>query len=78
VAPLSLDAYAPILCGCIERIRPEMIVHRIMADTTGDHGLIAPDWSANKQGSIRFLHDYMDNQGVEQGRLWKPVAARSP
>jgi uncharacterized protein len=71
VTPLALGDYTPILCGCIERLRRDQFVHRIMADTRKERGLIAPDWSADKQGSIKYLHDYMDQHAVEQGRRCK-------
>ncbi|MBN2037261.1 MAG: TIGR01212 family radical SAM protein [Chitinispirillaceae bacterium] len=71
VAPLGIEEYAPIISGCIERLRPDQHVHRIMSDTSRERGLIVPDWSADKQGSIRFLQEYMTKHGVEQGRNWK-------
>ena len=71
IAPFGIEEYAPIICGCIERLRPDQHVHRIMADTTRERGLVGPDWSADKQGSIRFLQKYMDRHGVQQGRIWK-------
>jgi radical SAM protein (TIGR01212 family) len=71
VAPLTLESYAPLLCGCIERLRPDQHIHRIMADTRPERGLIAPDWSANKQHSLQFIQGYMDRHEVMQGRNWK-------
>jgi uncharacterized protein len=68
VKPLSIGEYAPIVCGCIERLRPDQCVHRIMADMRAGKGLIAPAWSADKQGSIRYLHEYMETHRVEQGK----------
>ena len=71
VAPLSIGKFAPIVCGCIERLRPDQCVHRIMADMKAGQGLIAPSWSVDKQCSIRYLHTYMEIHRVEQGRLCK-------
>jgi radical SAM protein (TIGR01212 family) len=68
VTPLSIGEYAPLVCGCIERLRPGQCVHRIMADIQAGRGLIAPAWSADKQESIRYLHEYMDIHRVEQGK----------
>ncbi|MBN1131209.1 MAG: TIGR01212 family radical SAM protein [Chitinispirillaceae bacterium] len=78
LSALTLEAYAPLLSGCIERLRPEQMVHRIMADTRMEHGLIAPLWSADKKGSLRFLHDYMDRHNVEQGGVSKVRNRRRP
>lgn len=73
VAGLSLEEYAPLVCGFIERLRPDQYVHRIMSDinmvgaTRLSPILIAPEWSTQKQSSIKFLHDYMDANNVVQG-----------
>lgn len=70
---LSLEEYAPLVCGFLERLRPDQFIHRIMSDmnnagaTGGSPLLIAPEWSAHKQSSIKYLHDYMDRNSVEQG-----------
>jgi radical SAM protein (TIGR01212 family) len=66
---LAIGEYAPILCGFIERLRPDQLIHRIMADSRPENGLIAPAWSACKQASIVFLHNYMDQIELFQGRL---------
>ena len=68
VIPFSIEEYAPIVCGCIERLRPDQCIHRIMADMRAGIGLIAPSWSADKPGSIRYLHAYMETHRVEQGK----------
>jgi radical SAM superfamily enzyme len=66
---LSIEEYAPLVCGFIERLRPDQHVHRIMSDINSAAAslLVAPEWSAHKQSSIKFLHEYMDRNGVEQG-----------
>jgi radical SAM protein (TIGR01212 family) len=64
---LSIEEYAPLLCGFMERLRPDQCVHRIMSDTLKETSLIAPEWSVHKQSSIRFLHEYMERNGVRQG-----------
>jgi len=66
---LSLEEYAPLLCGFLERLRPDQHIHRIMSDSKIETGLLAPEWSAHKQSSLMFLHEYMDKNGVAQGRL---------
>jgi radical SAM protein (TIGR01212 family) len=68
VKPLDIEEYASLVSGCIERMRPGQCVHRIMADMDAEKGLIAPSWSADKQGSIRYLHAYMAQHRVEQGK----------
>jgi len=69
VRALPLEEYAPLMCGFLERLRPDQLVHRIMSDSRIESGLLAPEWSARKQSSLRFLHEYMDKNSVAQGRL---------
>ncbi len=68
---LEIREYAPILCGFIERLRPDQHIHRIMADSRPEHGLIAPEWSARKSASILFLRQYMEMCDMVQGRLYR-------
>jgi hypothetical protein len=64
---LSLTDYAPLLCGFLARLRPDQHIHRLMSDSTGANGLIAPLWSADKNGSLAYLREYMEEHGVVQG-----------
>jgi len=67
---LTLEQYAPILAGFLERLRPDQCVHRIMSDSSKEKGLIAPAWSASKNASLMFLHNYLDRHDIVQGRLF--------
>jgi hypothetical protein len=67
---LDIGEYAPILCGFIERLRPDQRIHRIMADSRRERGLIAPDWSARKSASILLLRKYMEESKMIQGRFF--------
>lgn len=70
---LAIEEYAPLLCGFLERLRPDQHIHRIMSDARKENGLIAPGWSASKQSSVQFLHGYMDKNGVVQGSRYKKL-----
>ncbi|MBN1575885.1 MAG: TIGR01212 family radical SAM protein [Chitinispirillaceae bacterium] len=67
LAVLDLDEYAELLCGFLSHLRPDQQIHRIMADSTTANGLIAPLWSADKPGSLRVIHRYMDEHATRQG-----------
>lgn len=69
IEPLTLSEYAPLLAGFLERLRPDQHIHRIMADSREEDGLIAPLWSADKNGSLAFVQMYMDKNDIVQGRL---------
>lgn len=65
---MEIDEYAKVLCGFIERLRPDQHVHRIMADSRPEHGLIAPLWSAQKATSLEFLRQRMEGCDMVQGK----------
>ena len=66
---LSLERYAELLCGFLERLRPDQHIHRLAADATAENGLVAPQWSADKTAAIRFIQQYMEKHDVVQGKL---------
>ncbi len=47
VVTLKLDEYATLVVECLERLSPEVVVHRLCGDTPERH-LVAPRWSGNK------------------------------
>lgn len=65
---LTLEEYAELLCGFLTFLRPDQHIHRIMADSRTESGLIAPMWSEDKSASVNFLHGYMEKTGMVQGR----------
>ena len=66
--PLSLEEYTVILSGCIERLKDDVVIHRITGD--GDkRSLIAPLWSADKKRVLNYINKYFDEHNVVQGSL---------
>jgi radical SAM protein (TIGR01212 family) len=72
IEPISLLSYAEKVSQFIMRLNPNQCLHRIMADSQKEHGLIAPQWSSEKTKSIAFIHDYMKKNGIVQGTLYAP------
>ncbi len=70
IQPLELEEYACLAGAFIARLRQDQHIHRIMADSRPERGLIAPLWSAHKALSIRVIDDYMRREGLSQGRLF--------
>ncbi len=70
ILPLNLDRYSDLLCRFLELLRPDQLIHRIVADSTIEHGLIAPLWSADKSKTISRIHALMDANQCVQGRLF--------
>ena len=69
--PLSIEEYAKLLRDFLCRLRPDQHIHRIMADSKAEYGLIAPSWSADKNRSINFLHEYFKKTEMVQGSLYE-------
>ena len=67
---LEREAYFRLLSGCIERIRPDMIVHRLTGDGA-KRDLIAPLWSGDKKAVLNAMNRYFDAHDVVQGRLFE-------
>ncbi|NLD98509.1 MAG: TIGR01212 family radical SAM protein [Fibrobacter sp.] len=66
---LTLQQYAELLDAFISNLRADQYIHRIMADSKPEYGLIGPDWSQHKNESIAFIHAFMDRVGTVQGRF---------
>lgn len=63
---LTMDEYIDILAGCIRRLPPETVIHRLTGD--GDkRELIAPLWSADKKRVINTVKRRFDELALVQG-----------
>ena len=67
---LEQEEYFRLLVGCIERIRPDMVIHRLTGDGA-KRDLIAPLWSGDKKTVLNALRRYLAQHDVRQGRLYE-------
>jgi len=67
---LAMEEYFRLLAGCIERIRPDMVIHRLTGDGA-KRDLIAPLWSGDKKAVLNALRRYLAAHDVQQGRLYE-------
>lgn len=63
------DDYLSTVIDCLERLRPDMVIHRVTGDAPKKL-LIAPAWSANKRGVLNALHRQLKERNAFQGRLY--------
>ncbi len=64
---LGMDEYFELLSKCLERLRPDIIIHRLTGD--GDKKtLIAPMWSGDKHRVLNGFNRYMQEHDIVQGR----------
>ncbi len=68
---LTQENYISLLIGCIERLSPDIVIHRVTGDGPKDL-LIAPAWSLNKRNVLNTLHGQMRALNSYQGKLYQP------
>ena len=68
---LTQENYISLLIGCIERLSPDIVIHRVTGDGPKDL-LIAPTWSLNKRNVLNTLHGQMRALNSYQGKLYQP------
>lgn len=68
----DLDEYIALLEGCLRRIPPDMVVHRLTGDGA-KRDLIAPLWSGDKKRVLNAVNRAFDRDGLRQGELFSSV-----
>ncbi len=67
---MQQNAYYEILLSCIDRLSPDIIIHRITGD--GDKKLLlAPRWSGNKREVLNSFQKVLSASDTWQGRYYK-------
>ena len=66
---LTLDEYIDILCKCITRLSPDIVIHRLTGDGPKDL-LIAPEWSKNKRLVLNTLSHELKIREIYQGQKY--------
>lgn len=66
---LELSEYIDILEGCIRRLPPEMIIHRMTGDGPKAR-LIAPLWSGDKKKVLSSINSAFLKHNIIQGSLY--------
>ena len=65
---LELKEYTELLKGCIRRLRPEIVIHRLTGDGA-KRDLAAPLWSADKKRVLNAIRAEFEKDNVVQGEL---------
>ena len=69
-APLSQETYTDLVISCLERLSPDIVIHRLTGDGPAAL-LLAPLWSRNKRNVLNTLHHTMKQRSSWQGRLYE-------
>ncbi len=67
-APPGREEYVADLARALARLRPDICVQRLAADPAPGE-LVAPDWGADKRGTIELLRAELARLGFRQGCL---------
>jgi hypothetical protein len=67
---MTMEEYISLLIDCIERLSPDIVIHRLTGDGPEDL-LIAPQWSRSKRTVLNRIHAAFRERGTWQGRLYQ-------
>ncbi len=68
--PLSLKEYTSTVCDFIERLRPDITIHRLMGDRE-EKTLVAPLWGLHKGTVLNSIDSEFAKRGSYQGMLFR-------
>jgi hypothetical protein len=67
---LTQEAYVSMVVNGIVRLRPDVVVHRLVAEPAAGE-LLAPDWAARKQETLNMIHAELERCDLHQGMAYK-------
>ena len=70
----EMPVYAALVCDFLERLPPQMVIHRLSGDAPPDY-LVAPLWCLDKPGLLHEIDAEFQRRGTRQGSRFVAVAA---
>jgi radical SAM protein (TIGR01212 family) len=67
VAPLNFSEYLQLVCDFLERLRPDITIHRLMGEVLDGSLLVAPRWQQGKAAVINAVENELALRGSRQG-----------
>jgi radical SAM protein (TIGR01212 family) len=67
MALLGRDEYVSLVVDFVERLAPEIVIHRLTGATYREL-TVAPEWSINKIGLLNEIHRELDRRNSWQGK----------
>ncbi|MDO4343625.1 MAG: TIGR01212 family radical SAM protein [Eubacteriales bacterium] len=64
---MEMEEYVELVIDCLERLSPEIVVHRLTGDGPREL-LLAPLWSCRKRTVLNRIHSRMKERNTWQGR----------
>lgn len=66
---LERAEYVQVVCDFLERLPPEMVIHRLNGDAPPDY-LVAPQWCLDKSSLLRAIHAELERRESWQGKSY--------
>lgn len=67
---MEQEDYLNLVCDCLERLPPDMVIHRVTGDGA-KKDLLAPLWSADKKRVMNRFRQILEFRNIRQGTEWK-------
>ena len=64
---LERDVYVERVVDVLERLRPDIIIHRLMGDPVGEE-LVAPLWAKQKTENLNLIRKRLEERDTWQGK----------
>ncbi len=71
---LERDEYVSLLCDFLERLPPEMVIHRLQGEAPPEF-LLGPAWCLDKPGLLAAVDAELIRRDSRQGKGWRPREA---
>ena len=68
---LERDEYVSLLCDFLERLPPEMVIHRLQGEAPPEF-LLGPSWCLDKPGLLAAVDAELIRRDSRQGKAWRP------
>lgn len=68
-AAMEMEEYVQLLVDCVERLSPDIAIHRLTGDGPADL-LLAPLWSSHKRTVLNRIHAAFRERDTWQGKLF--------
>lgn len=71
VKTLSFEEYLPLVCDFLERLRPDLVIHRLVGEVLESRYLLAPVWGLGKAQVLSAIERELESRGSCQGSKWE-------
>ena len=68
---MEMDEYFDILFACLQRLPPDMVIHRLTGDGP-KRSLIAPLWTGDKKRVLNTMNRELERRDIRQGSEYHP------